>query len=350
MKLNFSIPIIVLILLIAACSNNSDQSSQNYELPDDMDYDDIAENKQPAKFTILIADSFFNRVTEVDSNGKIVWQYGTEGNTLNNPSSVQRLENGNTLIADTYNYRIIEIDKAGSIIWQYGNKVKGSGDNQLNNPEFAIRLDDGNTLIADSGNRRVIEVDTNNKIVWRYGVIWDIYPPQNPELLHYPYSVQRLDNGNTLIADSRNQQVIEVTSDKKIVWKYSTQDREQVKTFGAHREKILTKFAQRLANGNTLIVEGIGPNSNSTSKRVLELNYKNEVVWDYVSDNYGLKPSEKFNPYSAQRLENGNTLIVDQGNGRILEVNSEKKIVWSYGANENEAPKLFNPKFAQKIE
>ena len=76
-------------------------------------------------------------------------------------------------------------------------------------PQDVERLSNGNTLITDAGNNRVIEVDTDKNIVWNYTVT------------DYPYDAERLDNGNTLITDSGAHNLIEVDSDGNIVWNCS---------------------------------------------------------------------------------------------------------------------------------
>lgn len=65
----------------------------------------------------------YNRVVEYDlKTGKEVWKYD-----VNNPTSAQRLPNGNTLI--TYMYtpqgqpgKVIEVDTSGDIVWDYAPK------------------------------------------------------------------------------------------------------------------------------------------------------------------------------------------------------------------------------------
>jgi hypothetical protein len=81
------------------------------------------------------------------------------------------LENGNILLFDNGVYRkysrVIEIDpRSGKIVWEY----KG------NPPESffyvdrgaAQRLPNGNTLIVDSAEGRVIEVTKSGEVVWEF--------------------------------------------------------------------------------------------------------------------------------------------------------------------------------------
>lgn len=75
------------------------------------------------------------------------------------PISVRRLESGNTLICLQGQNKVIEIDSTGKQVWESGNLV---------NPFSAQRLDNGNTLIAamtNGANGQIVEVDTAGKQV-----------------------------------------------------------------------------------------------------------------------------------------------------------------------------------------
>lgn len=66
----------------------------------------------------------YNRVAEYNlKTGKLLWSYN-----CNNPTSAQRLPNGNTLITlmnDQPNGRIIELAPDGEIVWEYRSKDPG---------------------------------------------------------------------------------------------------------------------------------------------------------------------------------------------------------------------------------
>lgn len=70
---------------------------------------------------IMVCES--NRVAEYDlKTSKEVWKHD-----INNPSSCQRLPNGNTLIAYMYNQqgqagRVLEVDTTGEVVWEYESK------------------------------------------------------------------------------------------------------------------------------------------------------------------------------------------------------------------------------------
>jgi len=85
---------------------------------------------------------------------------GIPGN-VEMPLAVERLPNGNTLIADAgdeagFGSEIIEIDRVGNIVWNYNEGLKFAHSGR--------RLRNGNTLITDTTNNRLIEV-TPDKII-----------------------------------------------------------------------------------------------------------------------------------------------------------------------------------------
>jgi hypothetical protein len=83
----------------------------------------------------------------------------------------------------------------------------------------AERLGNGHTLIGCGGGNRVIEVDRLGKVVW------SVEKNELPGItLAWVTMVERLPNGNTTLvnchAGPENPQIIEVTSEKKVVWTF----------------------------------------------------------------------------------------------------------------------------------
>jgi hypothetical protein len=81
-------------------------------------------------------------------------------------------------------------------------------------------LDNGNILLFDNlghrGRSKVIEIEPfTQKIVWAYAD-----GPQRSLYSKTCGSNQRLPNGNTLITESDNGRVLEVTPEQVIVWEY----------------------------------------------------------------------------------------------------------------------------------
>lgn len=177
--------------------------------------------------SFLITDNGADKIAEF-SNGVNTWNYTT---SLNRPKSAVYLNNGNILIADTGNQKIIEVNRDKKIVWSFSK--------DMDKPSHALRLNNGNTLITDLGYSRVFEIDYTGKVVWWYSGVkttpkagqtqkssvsnnsykaTDVEDPNDvAEGLLFPRSSLRLPNGNTLIADTGNNRIIEVSKDKKIV-------------------------------------------------------------------------------------------------------------------------------------
>ncbi|WP_324759096.1 aryl-sulfate sulfotransferase [Haloarcula sp. GH36] len=136
------------------------------------DIDPVGDDKflaSPRNFDQVI---LVNRTT-----GEIELQLGEDGNhdILNeqhNPDFLRGADGTPTiLVADSHNDRVVEY------AYTNGNWTRtwevGSG--QLNWPRDADRLPNGNTLITDTLNHRVIEVTPTGEVVWEYYATWGPY-------------------------------------------------------------------------------------------------------------------------------------------------------------------------------
>jgi hypothetical protein len=79
--------------------------------------------------------------------------------------------------------------------------------------------------------------------------------------------------------------------------------------------------AQRLENGHTVIAD-------NGRMKVIELDRDKKVVWEYAVPNDNRRKPATMR--QVRRLANGNTLICASTEDRVLEVSPEKKVVWSY--------------------
>ena len=164
------------------------------------------------------------------------------------------------------------------------------------------RLPDGNTLIADYGSfssipgGRALEVDSLGRLIWAY-IKCDV-----PSL----HTARRLANGNTLMSSSLGNKVVEVNRDGDTVWTDSS-------------DLYYPNEAYRLSNGNTLITE-------RNHNRVIEVTLARTIVWSYTNLD---------GPHNGNRLANGNTLISDSNNNRVVEVDALGTVVWQYGTGLN---------------
>jgi len=145
------------------------------------DVDRIAEGQY------LVSPRNFDQAVVVNrSTGGIDYRLGSDGNhdVLNEQHNPDWLlsEDGNptVLVADSENDRVVEYERRDGE-WVETWAV-GSG--QLSWPRDADRLPNGNTLITDSLNHRVIEVTPRGEIVWEYYATWG------------PYEAERIGTGD----------------------------------------------------------------------------------------------------------------------------------------------------------
>ena len=175
-------------------------------------------------------------VVEVDSTGKVVWQWdGLEEYDIKpfsevfaegwiHANSVTRLKNGNTLISLRNFDMLIEVDKAGKTVWsqkflcparrtwrQRGVDGLYDGDHlrgcNLHEPEIQPN---GNILVASHSPWTTYEITRDGEVVWEadHRDVGFTSPRSR--------DVDRLPNGNTLI--QVDNVLYELTHDKQIVW------------------------------------------------------------------------------------------------------------------------------------
>lgn len=240
---------------------------------------------------VLIADTGDNRVIEVNRASQIVWDTdnlgrghgvlgrGTmsDGRTLSYPNDAKPLPDGDVLISARLQNRVIEINRQGRIVRQISGFLHGQ-----HNP---TPLSGGNLFIADSGWDRILEVNSSNRIVWQFGG-----QVNGRDILNWPRDATPLPDGDTLITDSDNNRLIEVTHAGKIVRQYTNLSRPYATAV--------------LGNGD--VVVGDPP------RGIVELNQKNEIVWQLNRSTGGVAPS------SPRHVLNGSFEHVVSGTNWLL--------------------------------
>lgn len=177
----------------------------------------------------MIAESGNSRIIEVDANGKIVVEVPLkvkQSQPHRDTRMVRKLATGNYLVCQEAESCVREYDSTGKVVWEYtldlGNRPRSGGhgvEGHGTEVYGAVRLKNGNTLIAGGNNNRVLEVDPKGKIVWQ------IDQKDLPGIAFaWVTTLQVLPNGNIVIgnchAGKENPQLIEITRDKKVVWKF----------------------------------------------------------------------------------------------------------------------------------
>ena len=162
----------------------------------------------------MIAESGPGRIIEVDRNGVMHREIAVRVDNRSphrDTRMVRKLKNGNYLVCHEADNAVREYDMKGIVVWEChtGGEVYG-----------AIRLGNGNTLIGNGSGHNVLEVNKEGQTVW------SIEENELPGIqLVWVTTVEELPNGNFMIgnchAGAENPQIIEVTRNKEVVWKFN---------------------------------------------------------------------------------------------------------------------------------
>lgn len=131
---------------------------------------------------------------------------------------------------------------------------------------------------------------------------------------------RKLASGNYLVPHLLAFQVKEYTPKGEVVATFKT-DLEEL---GGRKTEAWPFTAIRLDNGNTLV-------NLTHSNQTVEFDATGKVVWHVSNADFPEKPFA--DPCGGQRLPNGNTVIASyasKGEIKIFEVTRDKKIVWKY--------------------
>ncbi|RYG88263.1 MAG: hypothetical protein EON58_20105, partial [Alphaproteobacteria bacterium] len=98
-------------------------------------------------------------VAIVGTDGKVEWDADCPGTA----HDIMMLPNGNILL-QTGGSNVVEMNRMRQIVWRWDAKPKAPYDGRVEVHAFQ-RLKTGDTMIAESGNKRIIEVSPSGKIV-----------------------------------------------------------------------------------------------------------------------------------------------------------------------------------------
>jgi hypothetical protein len=239
---------------------------------------------------------------------------------------------GNLLISDQFNNRVIEVNTKGDIVWSWGLGPTDFSANSIVGVNDAERIGD-NTLMAGTGlppgvgdpfctkkkgcpDERVMLVDRAGNILWQYGQFGVI--GNGPNELNTPVQATWTPRNTVYITDQGNNRVIEVDMKNNILWDY-----DQLNS---------PNSAEVLSNGDILIAD-------EGNNRVIEVKRSTmEIVATYTAQ------GTLSGPGFASKLPNGDILISDSGNNRIITVDRNDMVGFQYftnkqkGSNPNPQP------------
>lgn len=269
------------------------------------------------EYKVLAADRSTGRMAIVNPKGEVEWEMANKHDV----HDLHMLDNGH-ILTHTSHTTVVEIDpKTKEVVWKYEAKPKEGYKGRVEVHAFQ-RLDDGNTMVAESGNSRIVEVDKDGKIVKEIPL-----KVGKSDAHRDTRMVRKLKTGHYLVCHEGEGAVKEYDGDGKVVWEYKLDlgDRKASPGHGPEGHGTAVYGAVRLGNGNTLIAGG-------NNNRVLEVDPKGKVVWQV--DQKDLEGITLAWVTTLQVLPNGNVIIgnchATDKNPQLIEVTREKKVVWTF--------------------
>ena len=285
---------------------------------------------KPLPYPIVIADRGNNRLLEVTSEKRIVWEFPSPdlGNYRGN-EDVNFSPDGRLLAVseeDAYNIHFVDYDKR-ALVWSFGvPDVKGNAPGLLNYPDDAHILEDGMVIMADARNCRVLIVDPRTKrVVSEWG------KPRRcqhepPRYFDYPDGVVPLDNGDILVTETRGSWISRITRAGQVVWSV-------VAPGVSHPSD-----AFPTGDGQVIVADSSKPG------RVVIFDPASlRVTWDYEA-----KAGDKMldHPSLARELTGtGDIIVADTRRERVVVIDRRSKdIIWQYGVTDHKghAPGYLN--------
>jgi hypothetical protein len=263
---------------------------------------------------VLVSEGMVNMgsvVQERDWDNNVVWEHDFK-DKLDPHHDWQKLPNGNYLILSEID---VPEDKVPDTF--YGIGIEG---------EIPITM--SSAMFGD----RITEVKPNGEIVWDWmgydhldlqkvcGYCIDRGDWTHFNAIHYCTNPGY--EGKILASNRHHNEMIMIDQKSgEIVWRWG----EDVL---GHQHDVQMIDPGLPGEGNILVMDnGHHSEAGSSNSAVYEVDPKtDQIVWSY-------KPGETFRSWhisGCQRLENGNTLIIEGENGRVFEVTTQSEIVWEY--------------------
>jgi hypothetical protein len=279
------------------------------------------EPKTGVTHRVLAADRGTGKVAIIDARGHVEWEFANRHDV----HDLQWLPSGNLLVHISHT-TLVEVSPEKKIVWKYESKPKSGYKGKVEVHAFQ-RLENGDTMIAESGNQRIIEVNRDGRIVKEIGLT-----VKNPHPHRDTRMVRKLSTGTYLVCHEGDGCVREYDAMGKVVWSYSLDlgGRPRSPGHGPEGHGVEVFGAIRLPSGNTLIAGG-------NNNRVLEVSPKGEIVWSV--DQKELPGITLAWVTTLQYLPNGNIVIgnchAGPENPQLIEVTRDKKVAWTFKDHRN---------------
>lgn len=252
---------------------------------------------------VLVGASYGKNVLAIcETDGTVIWKYDTAGPQTKGHAGhhdVHFLPSGNILFHDSWT-RTQEITLGKEVVWEYDSATMNGNEGKKVDVHAFDRLDNGETVIVESRVGRIIHVDKHGKLVKEV--------PLGEGDRKKTRLMRILENGHYLACAEKPGVVSEYDANGKVVWEYEI----GTKVFGAIR----------LRNGNTLICSGSG-------NSVVEVTPEKKVVWEISETVPGSKITLGWMT-ALQELPNGNIVAgnchAGEENPQIFEITKTNRL------------------------
>jgi DNA-binding beta-propeller fold protein YncE len=270
----------------------------------------LASRTREGTYVVAFGERVFDvELAEVDAQGRLLWFLPADPGLIGYPGSVQALANGNLLVADEFSHVVTEISRGGVPVRRLGAwGDPGRRGDHLSGPRGAWEGAGGRTLVADTRNDRVLEVGSRG----RAELLGAAHGLAGPTF------AAALSGGNVLVCDAGNRRVVELDGDGRVAWAYGAEP--------AHGRWFSFPRSVEPLDGGGLLV------SDTAHDRVVTV--ENGRCAEVALDD-GV---ELFWPRCARVLPSGSLLVADGRNSRVLEVGRGGELVREVGRLHGDGP------------
>ncbi len=192
-------------------------------------------------------------------------------------------------------------------------------------------LSSGHFLLTDPERQRLIEVNSQREVVWE--LVGQDLPCK------YPIACTHLPAQDILLADAQSHQVFSLNRQGEIQWSFNTflSEAHQLnrpvavkyrQTYPIQQAEQGQAETDRRTELRFLIVD-------QGNHRVLEVNLQHQILWSFGQQGEAGDGEQHLNhPSDIEYTPQQTYLISDSGNGRVLEVNAEGQIEHSWTAKD----------------
>lgn len=279
----------------------------------------------------LLCDAGNRRVIEIDSVGRVVWQYGNtlaSRRMLSYPRSVERMPGGVLLVADTCHDRVIAVDQDGSA---HAVSTSRTG---LFWPRCARGTPRGTILVADGRSSRIVELSPTGETL---RTLRTLHCADGDLVLGDPHDVRELEGGMLLVTDAQRDLVVETDWSGQVRW-----------ALGGRGAAPLGGVALRDPHSAQVMRDGRVLIADSGSGRVLFADPATGSTSSLQTVTAGDGSQRRLRqPRFVEQVDDGTLLIVDTANNRVFGATEEGQMLWEVAdAPGSPLPSLFQPRWA----